>query len=1144
MTLVLAAVVIISRAASVSASEGETLPALKDGQPPRNFEQMWAGFDPQAEPLEVEVLKEWEEDGVVLRIVRFRIGIFKGTIAKLAAIYGFPKDAVQRGTKLPGLVQIHGGGQYADHKACLANAKRGYATVSIAWAGRISAPGYRVSPAEVKLFWEGKTDDPNYRLTTDWGAVDGYHAPGRNAGNQFPSAKSAAWTLDDVESPRNSGWFLCALAARRALTFLEQQPEVDPNRLGVYGHSMGGKLTVMTAVDPRVKAAAPSCGGISDRDNRSPLFRATLGDDVRLKQINCPIIFLSPANDFHGRIGDLPDSINEIASKDWRVTCSPHHNHQDTAEYEVATLLWFEQHLKGSFKIPRTPDTDLKLNTPDGVPAFTVKPDASKPVLSVDVFYTLQGKADERPEDREDTMHRFWHHAAATNNDGVWTASLPLSSTDKPLWVYANIRYPLGEPVSGAGYYYGSYTANTFNLSSLLMVITAEELASAGARATLKPSSLIEDFDGDWEKEWFTYRPAEWARTTHKLNAEIWKAPPGAKLVLELQAAERNKLVVLLDEYAAEVEIDGGDSSQEIVLGPNDFRNYSGEPLTNWNGVRRLKLTPAEHLRPGRGKDSAPRLVGANWKGTPPRFRTLRWGRSARLTKGPRRPGQQTRAQARRTSETKRPNIVFLFADDQRADTIGAHGNPHIQTPNLDQLAADGFSFRRNYCAGSFSGAVCVVSRTMLMTGRHWMNLPANKPASNWGDATVLPALLTTSGNYNSFIVGKWHNGRGTLDKSFTNGRSIYMGGMANHADFQVQDLTDGKLGPKRDAGGFSSTVFADEAVKFIQNAGSDHPFFLYVAFMAPHDPRNPPEKYRQMYYEKRPPLPANFLPQHPFKNAPQATSGRDESLAPWPRTKEVISDQLCEYYGLVTHLDEQVGRVLKALKESPHADNTIVVYTADHGLAMGSHGLLGKQNVYEQSMRCPLILRGPGIPSGKSSTALTYIHDLYSTICDFAGIKTPDGIDSQGLNSIMNGQVASIRESLFLPFQDNQRAVSNGKWKLHIYPKINHRLLFDLSNDPHELNNLAADPAHKADAERMQALMESWRKRLGDPSPLSVENPEPKKPQYDNSKRVLDVWQPKWIRDKYFDGRDNPNHGKRPAPPRRDPKKSMSIPG
>ena len=231
-----------------------------------------------------------------------------------------------------------------------------------------------------------------------------------------------------------------------------------------------------------------------------------------------------------------------------------------------------------------------------------------------------------------------------------------------------------------------------------------------------------------------------------------------------------------------------------------------------------------------------------------------------------------------------------------------------------------------------------------------------------------------------------------------------------------------------------------------------------------------------------------------------------------------------------MTHLDEQVGRVLKALKGSPHADNTIVVYTADHGLAMGSHGLLGKQNVYEQSMRCPLILKGPGVPKGKSSTALTYVHDLYSTICDFAEIKTPDGVDSKSLTPVMNAHVERVRDSLFLPFQDNQRTIRDGKWKLHVYPKINHRLLFDLSTDPHEMTDLANDPAHKSDVKKMQALMESWRTRLGDPHPLSVKNPEPKEPDYNNSKRVLDVWQPKWIRDKYFGGRNNPNHGKRPA--------------
>ena len=266
-------------------------------------------------------------------------------------------------------------------------------------------------------------------------------------------------------------------------------------------------------------------------------------------------------------------------------------------------------------------------------------------------------------------------------------------------------------------------------------------------------------------------------------------------------------------------------------------------------------------------------------------------------------------------------NIIFLFADDQRADTIAAHGNPHIRTPNLDKLASGGFSFRRNYCAGSFSGVVCVASRAMLMTGKHWMDLPRDRPVSNWGDSITLPARLAARGGFVPFIVGKWQNGSGTLNKSFSDGRSIYMG-----------------------------------------------------------------------------------------------------------------------------------GKVLKALEGSPHAENTIVIYTADHGLAMGSHGLLGKQNVYEQSMQCPLILSGPGVPEGKSSEAFTYVHDLYATVCDFAGVGAGQGIDSQSLVPVMNGKVDGIHESVFLPFQDNQRSVRDTRWKLHVYPKINHRLLFDLSSDPHEM--------------------------------------------------------------------------------------------
>jgi len=168
----------------------------------------------RSEELETEVLSEWEEDGVLLKVVRFRIGVFKGKPAKLAAVYGVPKSATEKNEKLPGLLQIHGGGQYADHRACLTNAKRGYATLSISWAGRISATKYRVNPEIVKLFWDNKTDDSKYKLTTDWGLLDAYHAPCRNSKNNFTNVAPAEWTLDPIDSPRNNPWFLCATECR------------------------------------------------------------------------------------------------------------------------------------------------------------------------------------------------------------------------------------------------------------------------------------------------------------------------------------------------------------------------------------------------------------------------------------------------------------------------------------------------------------------------------------------------------------------------------------------------------------------------------------------------------------------------------------------------------------------------------------------------------------------------------------------------------------------------------------------------------------------------------------------------------------------------------------------------------------------
>ncbi len=605
-------------------SSQESLPPLVDGNAPPTYDALWSGYDPRAEPLDVEVLKAWEQDGVVLQVVRYRIGIFKGRKALMAAVYGYPKG----GSNLPGLVQIHGGGQYAHSNAVFTNAKRGYATISLAWAGRIDAPGYKVTPKEVQLFWDGATGDPAYKLTTDWGALDAYHAPGRNPKNQFPTIPTAAWTLDAVKSPRNNSWFLCTLGARRALTFLERQPEVDAGKLGVYGHSMGGKLTVLTAgADARVKAAAPSCGGLSDRYNEDPLFRATLGDDVYLRHIACPVMFLSPSNDFHGRLPDLQKAVTEIRTPDWRVTCSPHHNHQDTASYEVATQLWFDQHLRGRFAFPRTPETALSLKTNDGVPVFSVRPDAARRIFAVDIFYSQQGPREAQQvggkDDREATIARFWHHAVATRNGDTWTAALPVLDTDRPLWAYANVLYALEQPVTGAGYYYRTYATNEFTLSSLTAMVSPAELKAARVKATRQPSALIESFTGDWEKEWFTYKPEEWGRRTHKLHEPEWQAPPGAKLALEVRAAQPNLLVVGIDEHAAEVALAGDGQWQSVVLAASDFHNASGESRPGWAGIKEFRLGAGETLR-DRKKDVSIKL-GSDGQEAKPEFRNLRW---------------------------------------------------------------------------------------------------------------------------------------------------------------------------------------------------------------------------------------------------------------------------------------------------------------------------------------------------------------------------------------------------------------------------------------------------------------------------------------------------------------------------------------
>ncbi len=460
-----------------------------------------------------------------------------------------------------------------------------------------------------------------------------------------------------------------------------------------------------------------------------------------------------------------------------------------------------------------------------------------------------------------------------------------------------------------------------------------------------------------------------------------------------------------------------------------------------------------------------------------------------------------------------RPNILFLFADDQRADTVAAWGNPHLQTPHLDRLAAEGFSFRNNYCFGSNSGAVCVPSRAMLMSGRTWFNVP-----HTLAGVVTFPERFRQQG-YETFGTGKWHNGQESFLRSFSVGRSVHFGGMDDHTQAAVQDLNpDGTFTPRQPAGKFSSEQFADATIEFLRRSPRDPPFLAYVAFTAPHDPRNPPTEWIQRYEQPRPPLPRNYLPQHPFDNGQLVL--RDENLLPWPRPPELLREQLSEYYALISHLDAQVGRILRALRESPFATNTYVVFAADNGLALGSHGLLGKQNLYEHSMRVPLIVAGPGIPPGQSTHAFTYLYDLYPTLCELAGIPAPEGLEGFDLAPLWSGRPSSVRDSVFLPYQDLMRAVRDQRWKLICYPPVHHRQLFDLQNDPDETLDVSGNPENAAEVERLLALMRDWQQRLGDQLPLTTGQPKPLMRDLTGLARQPDQWQPDWIVEKYFGGK------------------------
>jgi arylsulfatase A-like enzyme len=428
---------------------------------------------------------------------------------------------------------------------------------------------------------------------------------------------------------------------------------------------------------------------------------------------------------------------------------------------------------------------------------------------------------------------------------------------------------------------------------------------------------------------------------------------------------------------------------------------------------------------------------------------------------------------------------LFLFSDDQRADTIHALGNPQIQTPNLDRLVKTGLTFTRAYCMGGLQGAVCVPSRAMHLSGRSLFRI-----SEKLEKVTTWPMVFEQAG-YDTYAIGKWHNGPAALTNSFAAGRAIFFGGMTDQNRVPAQDLGPGRvLGSRHTNDQHSSELFADAAIDFLRRHKADKPFCLYVAFTMPHDPRTAPKNFRARYNSDRLPLPKNFLPQHPFNNGEMLV--RDEKLERWPRSPEAIRRHLADYYAAITHLDAQIGRILKALKRTGRYDDTLIVFASDHGLALGSHGLMGKQNLYEHSMRAPLILAGRGIPRGKRSEAFCYLLDLYPTLCDLAGLSYPDTVEGLSLLPVIQGRQPSRRDSIFTAYRHVQRAVRDAGWKLIRYPHVNQTQLFDLRADPEERHDLAGVPNHQSQVERLTQLLQDWQQQLGDTLALSTTKPAP----------------------------------------------------
>jgi choline-sulfatase len=473
---------------------------------------------------------------------------------------------------------------------------------------------------------------------------------------------------------------------------------------------------------------------------------------------------------------------------------------------------------------------------------------------------------------------------------------------------------------------------------------------------------------------------------------------------------------------------------------------------------------------------------------------------------------------------SKRPNFLFLFTDDQTYRTIHALNNPEIETPNIDKLSEQGVIFTHCFNQGSWSGAVCVASRTMLITGQTVFRAAQNEIyLDNWARSknnkikTEVPLWqeVFSANGYETFITGKWHNSKYAVLKNFDKGKAIgagfYPSFDKNHSDKpaynrssadsdwkpwdvsftghwtpKVNDIIYDEKGRKKIGNDYTvnehtSELYADVAIDYLMTDVKklDKPFFMYIAFNAPHDPRQSPREFVDKYPPSSVKIPENFMKEHPFDQGDHRI--RDEKLAPFPRTKEAVQLHRSEYYAIITHFDRELGRILKALEASGKAENTYVILSSDHGLAVGRHGLMGKQNQYDHSIRMPLIIRGPGLSRGRKVDNKVYLQSMFATTCDLASIKIPETVEFKSLKKLLEGEKDGGEEYIFGTYKGFQRMIRSDDYKLIVYPHNKMVQLFDLKNDPLEITNLAESKKYQKIKKELFKQLIAKQKELGD---------------------------------------------------------------